>query len=221
MTPRASPLEPLWRTKAVALRSQFGMPVPARCGDGDIERARLGRVGIVDVSGWPRATVKGSSCAEVVARGGFPVPDAWFEPRARGAWAFAARTGRSEYFVEGWASEVASADTRTFVRQDASLLLAGPALPEVLAEILAIPIDLGTPRLHMIEAARVSCVLMPRPGGGRREGERGEVPAVQVWVDPTFAAWFTEALIGIGEELGGGFVGVEICERDGLLPAET
>jgi hypothetical protein len=225
MTARTSPLEPLWRARATALGSQCGMPVPARCGDGDLERAHLGRLGIADVSGWRRATVKGSACAEVVARTGLPVPDAWFEPAGHGGWAFAARTGRKEFFVEGWPEE-ATAEVPTYLRQDASLLLVGPALFDVLAEVLAIPVDLHVPRLHMVQAARIACVLLPR---SRRErpapegtlDDTRDVPAAQIWVDPTYALYFAEALLGLGEELGGGFVGVEICEREGWLPRAT
>jgi glycine cleavage system aminomethyltransferase T len=214
MTARLSPLEPLWRAKASVLQSQFGMPVPATFERED-ERARLDRVGIADVSGWPRATVKGPSCAEVVARHGFQVLDAWFEPAfepaRKGAWSFAARTGRTEFFVEGWPGDPAT-KAPAYVREDASMLLAGPALPDLLAEVLTLPLDLALPRLGMIQIARVSCVVMPRPGA---------VPALQLWVDPTYAVYLGDALLSLGEELGGGFMGSAICEREGLLPAGT
>jgi hypothetical protein len=187
------------------------MPVSARCEDRDVELARLARLGIADVSGLPRVTVKGPAAAGLVAAAGLPVPEEWFEPVATGPWSFVARTGRAEFWIEG-AFEV-PAGALAFERQDASLLLVGSELPALLAEVLSGPVEPLDPsrgRLHFLQLARVGCALMRRAA---------TVPAAQIWVDPTYAPYVGEVLHAIGEELGGGWVGVDVCEDEGLLPA--
>jgi hypothetical protein len=207
---RVSPLETTWRDAAKRRRGQFGMAVPECCDDHDAELTRLARLGIADVSGFPRTTVKGPAAAELLAAAGLPVPDAWFEPVATGPWSFVARTGRAEFWIEG--AFEAPAVALAFPRQDGSMLLVGVELPALLAEVLSGPVEPDDParrRLHFVQLARVGCALMLRSG---------RVPAAQIWVDPTYAPYLGEVMRDIARELGGGWVGVEVCEIAGLLP---
>ncbi|HEX4448999.1 MAG TPA: hypothetical protein VH044_19800 [Polyangiaceae bacterium] len=211
---RTSPLETTWRAVAKQCRAQSGMAVPERCDDRPVELDRLARLGIADVSGLPRFTVKGPSAADAVAAAGLPVPDAWFEPVATGPWSFVARTGRSEFWIEGALGHELQPPpvALIFARQDGSLLLAGSGLWALLAEVLAAPIEPLDPdrgRLHFVQIARVGCALMLRPG---------RAPAAQIWVDPTYAPYLGEVLHDLGQELGGGWVGVEVFEGERLLP---
>src|SRR5271170_7072424 len=202
MAERASPLEPLWRSRARGWRMQFGMPVPRQCDDGG-ESLRFQRLGIADVSGIPRMTVKGPSSIDTLAARGWPVPDRWFQPVAIDAWSFVARTGSTEFWVEGPFAPAEDATALSYPRQDASLLLAGDKVEALLADVLSMPVDLGSPVLSLTQLARVSCALMVRGT---------HPPAVQLWLDRSYALYAGEAMLRIAEELGGGLVGVDICE---------
>lgn len=150
---------------------------------------------IFDVSSVPRTTLKGKTSADALLESGLAVPEQWFVPVELDAWSFVARTGRTEFWVEGPAATgFARGSCLDYPRQDGSLLLVGKRLPELLSELVAIPIDLAERRLHLTEFARVSAALLPRPGA---------VPSVQLWVDPTYATYVGDVLFDIARELGG------------------
>jgi len=186
---RTSPFAPLFQ------RHYTGAPR-----DGGTDAAAHGasapndELAFVDVSNVPRTTLKGKTSTDALSESGFPVPEQWFIPVELDAGSFVARTGRTEFWVEGAA---ASGFSRTsclaYPREDGSLLVVGKRVPELLAELVAIPLDLAERRLHLTEFARVSAALLPRPGA---------VPAVQLWVDPTYATYVGDVLFGIAREFG-------------------
>jgi hypothetical protein len=175
------------------------------------------RVAVVDASAVPRTLVKGAGGTDVLARFGWIVPTNWFEPVLRDKWSFVARTGSAEYWVEGLnVPFLPAGKTRESVvlypRQEGSLLLRGPLVENLLSEAASIPVDLSTAKLHLTLLMHVSCALLPRPGLAEK--------AVQVWVDPTYAVYLGEKLEGLAEELGGGVVGHDMGNEDGLLPID-
>jgi hypothetical protein len=212
---RTSPFEPAWRGASRTLRRQYGVPVPDSCGNAEEERARLDTLAIADVSGVPRAVIKGLGAGEWLAGPGWSAPAAFYQPIFDGAWSFAARTGQSEYFVEGW-SFAETSSTRgvsrviVYPREDASLLLCGAHLDRLISEAVSIPIDLTAPRLHLTDILGVSAMVLPRSGRG--------APRAQIWVDPTYALYAADALSAIAKELGGGWVGADALEESRDFP---
>jgi hypothetical protein len=214
MAPRISPFEPIWRERAASVRRHFDMEVPRRLVGEEEERARLARVAIVDASAVPRTLVKGKGSADVLARSGWSVPATFFEPVLCDQWSFVARTGTAEYWVEGGRGlfahrEKTGGTVVLYPRQEGSLLLRGPMVKSLLSEAASIPIDLSSATLHLTMLMRVSCALLPRPGLAEA--------AVQVWVDPTYALYLGEELESLAKELGGGMVGHDIGNADGLM----
>jgi hypothetical protein len=188
------------------------MNIPSACAGAKEERTRKAALGVTDVSGVPRAVIKGRRCNDVLAAAGWPVPENFFEPALKDPWAFVARTGRTELFIEGpmVLVEPVSPEAMVYSREDASLLLSGVRLSDLLAEITSIPIDLASSRLHLTDIMRVSGMILPRPGGS--------VPCVQIWLDPTYAFHAGQALVAIATELGGGWVGADTLENSGVFP---
>jgi hypothetical protein len=179
----------------------------------DGEAIRLQRLGVADVSALPRTTVKGPGSGQALRASGWPAPEHWFLPVAREDGSFVARTGSAEYWIEGPFEPAREAvpDALVYARQDASLFLCGTELSELLADVLSVPVDLTSPTLHMTQLARTSCARLAR---------RSDPPSVQIWFDPTYAIYLGGVVLRIAEELGGGLLGTDICQRAGLLPPE-
>jgi sarcosine oxidase subunit alpha len=195
---RVSPFEPLFR----ALPSF----------EADVERARVEALGVFDVSRTRRRVVKGPRAADALRAAGVSPPDAFFTPAPLDAWSFVARTGRAEYWLEGAPAIALTAATGVGVheREDASLLLTGTRLPDLLSELAAIFVDLGTARLHFTDFLKIGGILSVRPSHG--------VPTVQLLVDPSYALHVGRAISTLAEELGGGFTAISAAHDAGFSP---
>jgi len=202
----------MWRAHARRQSIHDGMPLPRAFDEPVREQQRLHTLGLADVSASPRCLVKGSAARELLTASGLPAPDAWFAPAhlVGDSSSFVARTGTTEFFVEGRSlppSDAAAA--RVYPKYDGSLLLCGSDVDDLLAEVLNVPAERDTGRLTFTQLAAVSCAVRGRP--------ETPIPCVQIWVDATYGAYVAGVFVALAEERGGGWVGLEAMGAVGLL----
>lgn len=200
--PRSSPVADLHPAGA-SLRIA-GMPVPAGG-----EWATLPPVALADCSARPKFGCKGAAAADWLRAAGLPLPAAanhWLPYRG----GLVARLGRSEYLLEAgdedWVSPLQRGDDHppelvTVARCDASLLLAGARVHELLLQVCSYDfdaVDATTCPLMMTMMIGVSVVVVPLPG---------TIRAYRLWCDPSFAAYLYRELLQIATELGGAVIG--------------
>jgi hypothetical protein len=187
------------------------MPVALDLGDVAAERAAIERLALADFTAPRRLAVKGRQAASFLLERGLVVPDEvlrWHELPCGG---LVCRTGSAEVFVEsgptsGWfeALEAALAAPPAGVwriwREDACLLLLGSRALAVLSQTSPLDWQAEGNRLMFTRVAGVSCMVLQRSLLGH--------DCRQLWVDPTYAPWLWEKLLGIVTELGGRAVGL-------------
>ncbi len=124
-----------------------------------------------------------------------------------------ARLGRSEFFLEdgprGNAAQRIKAALATgtegaypVIRQDAAFALLGPRSNELLVQ---------TCNVNFRALAEREAVMTQMVGVGvlAIRQDRGPLPCLRLWCDPTFAPYLWQTLSDIAVELGGGVVGSE------------
>ncbi len=152
-----------------------------------------------DVSPTPRTGVKGPGAAAWLTALGLPVPatpNSWL-PLEGG---LIARLGLTEFLVEGPESTKLAAPLAHGVypvlRQDTALVLKGERLNVLLLEICSVDflaLDHAARPVVLTSMAGVAVVAIPEP--------QGDLPALRLWCDSTWGAWFSETLAEVAGEL--------------------
>ncbi len=212
---RRSPFESAWSGLAPACVEHSGMRVPTQfAGEG------LPTVALVDCSFLPRAGVKGEGAGAWLEQQGIALPQRhnhWLPHR--GGWV--GRLGHNEFLLESapdadWTRPLrdnAAWPLRTMpvLRQDASLLLCGSALYELLAQTCSFnfgALDPPACELVMTQMIGVSVLAAPVPGA--------PLPALRLWCDPSFAPYLWRTLAQIAGELGGAPLGWQQLDDLGI-----
>jgi len=207
MTPRRSAFHHVSREAVRPLvgASQPGV-VPQEAHGADRQHEFVLRaVGLSDVSLRAKIGLKGEGASAVLAARGLPLPapaNRWMPYRG----GLIARLGNTEFLLEApadddWTREfraIDAADAMHVIRSDASLLLFGERLPELLAQVCAVRFTsrLAEDReLVLTQLAGVSVLAIPF--------RAAPAPALRLWCDPTFAPNLWRTLATIVCELGG------------------
>jgi sarcosine oxidase subunit gamma len=217
---RVSPVDHLLRHSAARGRTFApiwseigGMPVVLHRQEPAAEAAIAELLAIADLSCLPRVVAKGPGAAEFLASQGWPVPDRVLEVSQVEGGGWVARTGASEFLVEGPPGDQRVGQLETALaqagngvyrvpRQDAIIALMGSRAVEALRHASAYDfstVEPGGP-VVMTRAAGVSCTVLARSLGGRR--------VLEISVEGTMGAYFWHTLEEIVRELGGGPVGL-------------
>lgn len=182
-----------------------GMAVPAGGG-----LATLPPVVLADFSMLPKFGCKGPVAAEWLSSAGLPLPESsnhWL-PHHGG---LIARLGSNEYFMEAgtdtdWVTPMMTAeqlpDLTPVLRHDASLLLAGSQVNDLLLQVCSYnfsELDVAARPLVMTLIVGVSVVVVPLPGAVR---------TYRLWCDPTLAPYLYRTLLAIAHELDGTAIGL-------------
>jgi sarcosine oxidase gamma subunit len=187
------------------------MAVPQTFTAGSVAHSRS--VIIVDFSFLPRAGVKGAGAADWLRQSGIPIPashNQWIEHRG----GVVARLGHTEFLLESAAdddwthalSQASSwpAQTVPVLRQDASLLLTGERVHELLAQTCSFrfaSLQASPGEVVMTQMIGISIVAIAVP--------HFRIPAYRLWCDPSFGHSLWRYLEDIAAELCGGPLGLQ------------
>ena len=154
-------------------------------------------VALEDLSGKPKAGVKGPHAAAWLAAQGIRVPalpNTW-------TGAIVARLAETEFFVEGEAAakleslrDPLPAGVYPVPRQDVCFMLSGTALHEVLLQVCSVDFHgrHAPNALFLTSMVGVSVLAIPME------------QSIRIWADPTFGPYLWSTLSGIVQEIGGG-----------------
>jgi len=175
-------------------------------------------VGMADVSMQRKSGWKGPRALELAEQGGLPIPP------EKNTWILhdggvIARLGFTELFFEhavesDWLSQLPKADAEGAIpvqRNDASLLLFGERLYELLAQICAYRFEAGMASSRTVVMTQMTgisitaIVIATAP-----------VPALRLWCDPAYAPSLWRSIEPITQELSGGPVGLAELNRFGV-----
>nr|MBA3710025.1 hypothetical protein [Planctomycetota bacterium] len=168
-------------------------------------------VSVCDASAFPRLTLKGAQAETFLRDSGVDVPARLFEVRALTGGGIVARTGTAEFFCEDGVADrtvarlestllAAPAKVYRAVRQDASFLLGGSAVNQLLLQTCGVDFPSLGPDLVFSRVAGVSCAILKRT--------LNQKPVYQLWLDHSYGSYLWENLIEIASDLGGGPVGL-------------
>ena len=181
-------------------------PLPAA----DLSAARLGAVGICDVSLLPKLGVKGTGAAGWLAEQWLKVPEEVYASAPLEAGGLIVRLGADEFLIEAGSLDESLAALRErmpgdalhvapVAREDAGLLLVGPRATEMLLQTCGYEFAKSPDqRFVHTRIAGVSCGVLPQQILGNR--------GYRIWFDPSYALYLWETLVEIATELGGGMV---------------
>lgn len=181
-------------------------PLPAT----DLSAARLGAVGICDLTLLAKLGVKGPGAAAWLSEQGIQVPEEVYASAPLEAGGLVVRLGADEFLIEANAlNQSLSAlrdrmphdapDLAPVVRQDATLLLVGPRATELLLQTCGYEFAKSQDqRLVYTRIAGVSCGVLPQQILGNR--------GYRIWFDPSYALYLWDALVEIATEFEGGVV---------------
>ena len=188
-----------------------GMPVALHFGDAQAEANHAGTVSLCDASALARLTVKGPGAeAFLIEQGLNPPTDIYAHaPLEHGG--LLARTGGAEFFLEDGprGATVAALSEKLalprsgvcrVLRQDASFLLGGSEVLQVLAETCGVDFRASGSHLVFSRVAGVSCSILKRSFQG--------ADAFQLWLDGTYGPYLWHTLLEIVVEGRGGPVGL-------------
>jgi len=168
---------------------------------------------LCDVSALRRVGLKGPAAASWLGARGIPVPErpnTWL----RVADGLIARLGRSEFLIEdgltattvrALRNELVSPTPNIYpvLRQDAALLLRGPALYELLAHTCSIDFRSIPPQERIVTLTMVAGVAVTAI-----DASLDDKPCCRIWCDGTYGTYLWDTLLEIAIELGGGPVGL-------------
>jgi len=167
-----------------------------------------------DCSARPRFGCKGPGAPEWLSGAGFRVPRM---PNTAGVVAgnLVARLATSEFLVEGLSAAVQLVESAgdqlettarpagvyPVARQDLVIEIAGAALNTLLRQVCSVdflplfrPSDPNSGPIILTSMVGVGVVAWPR--------QSDAVPAVTLWIDPSFAHYFWTTLLEVGRDLG-------------------
>ena len=160
-------------------------------------------VALEDISGKAKTGLKGPGAPAWLASHGIVVPAApntWLEGSG-----LIGRLGETEFFIEdGPAAKVeellrdAPAGVYPVPREDVCFALAGTGIHDVLLQTCSVDFQSqsGGYRLFLISVVGVPVLAIPQ--------QRGGVPLVRIWADPTFGPYLWRTLSGIVEDTKAG-----------------
>ena len=188
-----------------------GMPVALSFGIAQTAAGSAGSLALGDASALPRLTVKGPGAEAFLAEQGLVPPAEIYAhvPLERGG--LLARTGGAEFFLEdGPRGGIVGALSKQLaaprpgvchvLRQDASFLLGGSEVLQVLAETCAVDFRTSDSRMVFSRVAGVSCSIL------KRTLESANV--FQLWLDGSYGPYLWHTLLGIVTEWHGVPVGL-------------
>lgn len=157
-----------------------------------------------NISGKPKAGLKGPSAAAWLASQGVEVPaqpNTWSRLAESG---LIGRLAETEFFIEaGPAAKLAAllreapAGVYPVPREDACFALAGSAIHEVLLQVCSVDFASNAKEnaLFMTSMAGVPVLAIPQ--------SEDAVPMLRIWTDPTFGPCLWHTLAGIVHESAG------------------
>lgn len=175
------------------------------------EEAAARDLALCDLSGLAKLGVRGPEAESWLRGQGLDIPPNLYDTRGLPDGGLLAQIGTDQFLLEsGIRGETVTAlgtllgagvsGAYRVERQEATFLLAGRRLREVLAQACAIDFGaLPSQRLIYTRIAGVSGAVLPQEIDGR--------PACRLWIDPSYAADLWESLVTIAQELGGRVVG--------------
>jgi len=189
-----------------------GMAIANRYSDPDMESRYAAKLAICDVNCLARFAIKGLAAADSLKAKGIELPgsaNSWSHHDST----LVMRLGNSEFLLEdpigvqqckGLSEQLQSSDgVHVVLRNDASFILSGELLDELLAQVCSINLigpTLADNRLAMTSIAGVSVIVLRQEVAGQTQ--------LRLWCDGTFGVYLWETLLNIIKELGGGPVGI-------------
>jgi sarcosine oxidase subunit gamma len=165
------------------------------------------KISVTDVSSLPRFGIKGREAASWLSSQGMTLPavaNSWVIDKDSN---LILRLGNSEFLVEGQkqgqstlllvtARKNRMAGIYPVARADASFLLTGEALPDLLSEICMLNLhqEAHPQALYMTQIAGVSAALLQQKLAG--------IAVVRIWCDGTYHHYMLETLSTIAKEIG-------------------
>lgn len=187
-----------------------GMAIVNRYSEPDVESRHAATLAICDVSCLSRFAIKGAAADALTAKG-IELPgsaNSWSRHDAT----LIMRLGNTEFLLEdpigvqqckSLSEQLQSGDgVHVVQRNDASFILSGELLDQLLALVCAIDLcgpTLADNRLAMTSIAGVSVIVIRQEVAGKT--------LMRLWCDGTFGVYLWETLLNIINELGGGPVG--------------
>ncbi len=210
---RRSPFADAWATVQPQCTTLAGMSVPET-----FAAAYEMPVMLADMSFLPRIGCKGPGAAEWLATQQLRLPgkhNRWLAHRG----GVIARLGMTEYFLESsavdtWTEQFPQPQhpqVAPVLRQDASLLLCGERVHELLLQVCSYDCAALNPDDHeavMTQMIGVSVLMIAVA--------HEPYPRYRLWCDPSFATYLWHHLSEIAAELGGGPVGWRQLREFGL-----
>lgn len=189
-----------------------GMAIVNRYSDPNVESRHAEKLTICDVSCLNRFGIKGPSAADILIAKGIGLSNSansW----SRHDGTLVMRLGNNEFLLEdsigvqqckGLSEQLQSGEgVHVVLRNDASFILSGELLDELLAQVCAINLSgptLADNRLVMTSLAGVSVIVLRQEVAGKA--------LLRLWCDGTFGVYLWKTLLNIITELGGGPVGI-------------
>jgi glycine cleavage system aminomethyltransferase T len=208
---RRSPVHQFLEEHGARWNQMGGALFAVRLGEVQAEEEAARELALCDLSGLANLGVRGLQ-AEAWLRGqGLDVPPELYDTRGLPDGGLLARVGSDQFLLEGGIGGetirvvaaslgAGAADAYPVVRQEATFLLVGRRVLDILAQTCALDFgELPPRRLVYTRIAGVSSAIMSSDIGG--------ISAYRLWVDPSYAADLWQSLATIVQELSGYVVG--------------
>jgi len=199
-----------------------GMSVPLCLADPPNETEIAKNLAIADASFFPRIVIKGPQAAAFLQGQNIPIPEGILKVAPLKNGGLIARTGGSEFFLEGgpvgWDSSpvpvldgtgvpsyesIVGPGVYPVLRQDASLIISGSRAGELFRHVSSYDfITDPHPDLVFTPVAGVSCSVL--------RTELNGIPVFRLWTDGTYGLYIWHTLLEVAKELGGGAVGTAV-----------
>jgi sarcosine oxidase subunit alpha len=208
---RRSPVHHFLEEHGARWNQRGGARFAVRLDEVQAEEQAARDLALCDLSGLAKLGVRGLQAAAWLRGQGLDVPSELYDTRGLPDGGLITRVGRNEFLLEGGIGGetirvvaeslgAGTVDAYPVVRQEATFLLVGRRVRDVLAQTCALDFgELPPRRLVYTRIAGVSSAILPSDLGG--------IPAYRLWVDPSYAADLWQSLATIVQELNGCVVG--------------